>query len=79
MRAYPTYVDLLDLKEDDGYKPVLVAMYVEDIMVVANVIGAVERLSDVLEAVPFCLLRLLVPFAQGYVSVRMTGDEPSQV
>ena len=73
MRTHEAYIHFLIDEKDDCHNPVVVALYVEHIAVIAHIVHRVERPPDVSEIAPISPGNSLVPFFQRLVRVSMYG------
>jgi hypothetical protein len=60
-------------EQDYGYYPIVVALYVENIAIITNIIHRIKRLLDISEVRPVSLGRPFVPVPESNVRVSMFG------
>jgi hypothetical protein len=73
MRANKSHIYLFVYKDNDGYYTIVIALNIEHISVVANIVNGIERFLDVSQARPFCLTSSFVPIAESHICISMFG------
>ena len=71
-------IEFLVYKEDDGNNAVVVALYVEDVTVVAHIVNGAEGLAHIGQVPPEGFINLLIPFSQRLLGIGMDVYEVAQ-